>query len=46
MTFYISLVEDLFAQFKNYLESKELIFNEGQLVDEFYTSIDIVIFNL
>lgn len=46
MTFYNRLAEDLFAQFKDYLESKELIFNEWQLVDEFYTSIDIVIFNL
>ena len=27
------LVEELFVQFKDYLESKGLIFNEGQLVD-------------
>lgn len=31
------LIEVLFAQFKNYLESKELIFNEGQLVDASFT---------
>jgi transposase, IS5 family len=31
------VVEDLFNQFKNYLESKELIFNEGQLVDASFT---------
>ena len=31
------LVEELFIQFKNYLESKELIFNEGQLVDASFT---------
>lgn len=31
------LVDDLFNQFKNYLESKELIFNEGQLVDVSFT---------
>jgi len=31
------LVDDLFNQFKNYLESKELIFNEGQLVDASFT---------
>ena len=31
------LVEELFAQFKNYLASKELIFNEGQLVDASFT---------
>ena len=31
------LVEELFTQFKNYLESKELIFNEGQLVDASFT---------
>jgi len=31
------LVEDLFAQFVNYLEEKELIFNEGQLVDASFT---------
>ena len=31
------LVEELFAQFKSYLESKELIFNEGQLVDASFT---------
>ena len=31
------LVNDLFNQFKNYLESKELIFNEGQLVDASFT---------
>jgi hypothetical protein len=36
MTFYIRLVEDLFAQIEDYLESKELIFNEWQLVDKFY----------
>jgi len=31
------LVEDLFEQFKNYLEQKELIFNEGQLIDASFT---------
>ena len=31
------LVDDLFNQFKNYLESKELIFNEGKLVDASFT---------
>jgi len=31
------LIEELFAQFKSYLESKELIFNEGQLVDASFT---------
>ena len=31
------LVEALFNQFKNHLESKELIFNEGQLVDASFT---------
>lgn len=31
------LVEELFNQFKNHLESKELIFNEGQLVDASFT---------
>ena len=31
------LVEDLFEQFKDYLESKELIFNEGQLIDASFT---------
>jgi len=31
------LVEDLFHQFKTHLESKELIFNEGQLVDASFT---------
>ena len=31
------LIDDLFTQFKNYLESKELIFNEGQLVDASFT---------
>lgn len=31
------LVEELFVQFKKYLESKELIFNEGQLVDASFT---------
>lgn len=31
------LVDDLFNQFKNYLESKELIFSEGQLVDASFT---------
>ncbi len=33
----LGLVDDLFNQFKNYLESKELIFNEGQLVDASFT---------
>ena len=31
------LVEELFVQFKSYLESKGLIFNEGQLVDASFT---------
>lgn len=31
------LADALFYQFKNYLESKELIFNEGQLVDASFT---------
>lgn len=31
------LVEELFNQFKSYLETKELIFNEGQLVDASFT---------
>ena len=31
------LVDDLFYQFKSYLESNELIFNEGQLVDASFT---------
>lgn len=31
------LVEKLFTAFKSYLESKELIFNEGQLVDASFT---------
>ena len=31
------LVDDLFNQFKNYLESKKIIFNEGQLVDASFT---------
>jgi len=31
------LVEELFLQFKEYLESKGLIFNEGQLVDASFT---------
>jgi len=31
------LVDDLFNQFENYLESKGLIFNEGQLVDASFT---------
>lgn len=33
----VGLVDDLFDQFKNYLETKELIFNEGQLVDASFT---------
>ena len=31
------LIEELFAEFKNYLEVKGLIFNEGQLVDASFT---------
>lgn len=31
------LVEEVFNQFKKYLEAKELIFNEGQLVDASFT---------
>ena len=31
------LVEDLFEHFKNYLAQKELIFNEGQLIDASFT---------
>ena len=31
------LVEDLFMEFKNHLAAKELIFNEGQLVDASFT---------
>jgi transposase, IS5 family len=31
------LVEVLFEQFKNYLESQELIFNEGQMIDASFT---------
>ncbi len=31
------LVEDLFVQFKTYLESQGLIFNEGQLIDASFT---------
>jgi len=31
------LVEDLFMEFKNHLATKELIFNEGQLVDASFT---------
>jgi IS5 family transposase len=31
------LVDDLFSEFKTYLESKELIFNQGQLVDASFT---------
>lgn len=31
------LVEDLFEQFKQYLEQKQLIFNEGQLIDASFT---------
>ena len=31
------LVEELFSEFKTYLESKGLIFNEGQLVDASFT---------
>lgn len=31
------LVEEVFDQFKKYLETKELIFNEGQLVDASFT---------
>ena len=31
------LVEELFTQFNGYLETKELIFNEGQLVDASFT---------
>ena len=31
------LVEDLFASFKNYLESQSLIFNEGQMIDASFT---------
>ena len=31
------LVDDLFNQFTNYLESKKIIFNEGQLVDASFT---------
>ncbi len=31
------LVEEIFEQFINYLESKELIFNEGQLIDASFT---------
>jgi transposase, IS5 family len=31
------LVDEAFDQFKKYLESKELIFNEGQLVDASFT---------
>jgi len=31
------LVEELFLQFKQYLQDKELIFNEGQLVDASFT---------
>ena len=31
------LVEDLFEQFKNHLEDKDLIFNEGQLIDASFT---------
>ena len=30
-------VDDLFNQFKNYLESKELIFSAGQLVNASFT---------
>lgn len=31
------LVEDLFEQFKSHLEDKDLIFNEGQLIDASFT---------
>jgi transposase, IS5 family len=31
------LVEDLFSEFKNYLESQSLIFNEGQMIDASFT---------
>jgi IS5 family transposase len=31
------LIEDLFAQFNSFLEKKELIFNEGQMVDASFT---------
>lgn len=31
------LIEDLFNQFKGYLEAKELIFNEGQMIDASFT---------
>lgn len=31
------LIEDLFNQFKDYLEAKELIFNEGQMIDASFT---------
>jgi IS5 family transposase len=31
------VIEELFAQFKTYLDSKGLIFNEGQLVDASFT---------
>lgn len=31
------LVEELFLKFKQYLQSKELIFNEGQLIDASFT---------
>ncbi len=33
----IGLVEDIFAQFGSYLESKELIINEGKMVDASFT---------
>ena len=33
----VGLVEELFNQFKGHLETKELIFNEGQLVDASFT---------
>lgn len=34
-------MEELFVQFKDYLESKGLIFNEGQLVDASFIPIAI-----
>lgn len=33
----LGLIEDIFAEFKKFLEVKELIFNEGQMIDASFT---------
>lgn len=33
----LSIIEDVFKEFRNFLESKNLIFNEGQMIDASFT---------